>query len=68
MRIDIIPFALIVVFSAIGIAIAGIMEVMHDSGFILDEFISGTITLADLQIIVIVFSIIIGLILAVTKK
>jgi len=60
--------ALPVVTGVLGVIIAMILEKMNDAGVMIDEFISGTITLVDLQVFVIITCLIVGIIITVHKS
>ena len=52
----------------IGIIIAAIFKVLHDKGTVIDEFITGSITLPELMALVIILFLLVGVILgAITK-
>ena len=61
-------FILIPACAGVGIAIAMILEVFYNRGLIIDEYIAGSLTLANIQSVVVIFFILIGVLLAVKIK
>lgn len=61
-------FLAIPIFAALGIILAGILEVMYDKGYVIDEYIAGTITVADVQIIIVVICVVMGIISGVISR
>lgn len=52
----------------IGIILAAMEKIMYDEGIIIDEFVTGSITLPDLMAFTIIIWLIIGVILAVASR
>ena len=52
----------------IGILMAALEKVLHDEGIMVDEFVTGTITLPDLMAVTIIIWILIGAVLAVASR
>ena len=51
-----------------GIIIAFIEKALYDNGTIIDEFITGTITITDLMALTIIIWILVGIIIGVAKS
>ena len=51
----------------VGAVIAAILNVLNDAGILIDEFITGNITMPELMAIVIIIFVLVGVILAVVK-
>ena len=51
----------------VGIIFAAIEYTLYEEGILIDEFVTGSITIADLMAITIVIWLIIGVIIAVTR-
>ena len=60
-------FLFIPLFALIGIVLSAILEIMNTRGYIVDEYFSGTLTLAELQLILILICLFFGIILGVTS-
>ena len=56
------------IFGILGICNAMILKVLYDEGIIINEIITGTISLSDLMTIVVVLWFIVGVVLAAVKK
>ena len=61
-------FVLIPILAGIGIVLAMIVETLYDRGLIIDEYIAGSITLANLQSIIVIIFIVIGILIAAKMK
>lgn len=61
-------FLLVPVCAGIGVAIAMILEVLNDKGLLIDEYITGSVTLADLQTIVIVIFLLFGIMIGMFRR
>ena len=59
---------IIVIFSVIGIIMAMFLKTLYDLGIIVDEFVSETITINELMAIVIILFLVVGVVIAATKK
>jgi len=56
----------IIVCALLGVTSAMIVKTMHDQGVIIDEFVTGSITLQDLQFMVFFLWLVVGIIVGVT--
>ena len=63
---EVVPIILIC--GVIGIINAMIFHTLNDEGIIIDEFITGSITITNLMALVIVIWLIVGIIIAAVKK
>jgi len=61
-------FLLIPLFGGLGIIIGMIVEGLFDRGIILDEYIVGTITIADIKFYIILISVILGIFIAYMQR
>jgi len=52
----------------VGVIFAAILKILNDQGTMIDEFITGTITITDLMAIVIIIFLLVGVIIAVVKR
>ena len=59
---------IIVVFAVIGIIMSMFLKTLYDRGIIIDEFVSETITITEIMAIVIILFLVVGVIVAATKK
>ena len=61
-------FIIPLVMGVIGIVMAMILKTLYDDGIIIDEAISGTITITDLMAVVVVIWLVGGIFIAAIKK
>jgi hypothetical protein len=57
---DVSPGLVVMGFGLLGLLVAAMEKVGFDNGFIVDDYIQGSITLVDLQIVTIVLCLLIG--------
>lgn len=67
-RNDINPGIIVMFCGFAGIIVAFIEKVLYDNGTIIDEFITGTITITDLMALTIIIWILVGIIIGVAKS
>jgi hypothetical protein len=65
---DLNPGIIVMFCGFAGIILAFIEKALYDNGTIIDEFITGTITITDLMALTIIIWIIIGIIIGVAKS
>ena len=65
---DISSALVVILFGLGGIITAGLEETLYNRGVMIDEFISGTISIADLMAITILIWILLGIVIAVIKR
>lgn len=65
---DVVSALVVMLFGLGGIITAGLEEALYDKGILIDEFITGTITIADLMTITVILWILVGMIVAVMKR
>ncbi len=68
MRSDARVAVSILSFTGLGIVIAYIVGLLNSEGLIIDEVITGTITIVDIQTLIILLFILVGLIMAATRR
>ena len=51
-----------------GVIMAAILETLYTNGIMIDEFITGTITISDLMAMTIIIWLLVGVIVAVAKR
>lgn len=61
-------FLLIPLCGGIGVVVSMILEVMYDRGLLIDSYIGGTVALADLQTVVIVGFVLLGILIGVLLR
>lgn len=61
-------FAIPLICGLIGVVLAIVVQLLYDAGIIIDEFITGTITLREIQAFIIIIWIIVGVLLAATQR
>ena len=61
-------FIIPLVMGVLGIVMAMILKTLYDDGIIIDEVISGTITITDLMAVVVVIWLVGGIFIAAIKK
>jgi len=59
---------IILVMGALGIIFAAITKHLNDTGILIDEFITGTITITDVMIVIILVFFVCGVILAALRR
>lgn len=64
---DVQSAVVVVLFGVGGILTAGFEKALYDKGVLIDEFITGTISLPDLMTITIILWLLVGVIVAVMK-
>lgn len=47
---------------------AMLIEIMYDSGWVIDEYITGSILLVDVQIAIVILFVLVGLIIGVLRR
>jgi len=65
---DVVSALVVMLFGLGGIITAGLEEALYDKGILIDEFITGSITIADLMTITVILWILVGMIVAVMKR
>ena len=60
----VIPF----VFGILGVIFSMILKTLYDDGIVVDEMITGTITISDLMMMVVVLFFVVGVIIAATRR
>jgi hypothetical protein len=65
---DYVPVVTIFGFGFFGIIMAAIAKVANDEGVIIDEFITGSITITDLMAIIIIIFLLAGVVVAVVRS
>ena len=61
-------FAIPLLCGIIGVVLAIIIQLLYDAEIIIDEFITGTITLREIQAFIIIIWIVVGVLLAATQR
>jgi hypothetical protein len=59
------PGVVVAGFGFLGMCLAVILGYLNDQGILVDEYLTGSITLPDLQICVIIISLLVGVVVAV---
>ena len=59
------PGVIVAGFGCLGIIVAVVLQYLNQNGYVIDEYLQGSITLPDLQIVVIILSMLIGVVVAV---
>lgn len=67
MNKDMYPGIIVMLFGFAGVILAAIEKAMYDEGLIIDEFITGSITLPDVMALTIILWIIIGIIVVMVR-
>lgn len=62
------PGIIVMFFGFLGMILAFLLEYFNSHGYVIDEYLQGSITLPDLQIVVVVFFILIGILIAVVTS
>lgn len=65
---DFESLVIVLVFGVFGIVIAMIVNTLNTRGIIIDEFLTGSVTITDLIVGIIILFLVIGVIVAVVKK
>ena len=65
---DVASAIIVILFGLGGIVTAGIEEALYDKGVLIDEFITGSVTIADLMSITVIVWLLVGIIVAVVKR
>lgn len=61
---DIAPGVVVILFGFLGLILAWLEKFAIDNGYVLDEYIQGTLTWPDLAIITIIVSLLCGVVIA----
>lgn len=59
------PGVIVAGFGFLGMFIAVILQYLNQNGYVIDEYLQGSITLPDLQIVVIILAMLVGVVAAV---
>jgi len=59
------PGVIVAGFGFLGMVIAVILQYLNEHGFLIDEYLQGSITLPDLQIVVIILALLVGVVVGV---
>lgn len=68
MRSDVSRGLIVLLFGLLGVVLAYIEQIAYESGYVINEFITGSVTIAGVQILTIVVALLIGVIFAVAVK
>lgn len=65
---DFEALVIVLIFGVLGLVLSMIVKNLYDSGTVVDEFITGTITITEVQAGIIVLFLIFGIVLSAVKK
>ena len=65
---DMMTLVIVLVCGVLGVIVAMLTKVLYDNGIVVDEFITGSVSLFDSQIFTIIIFLIVGVVIAVLRS
>ncbi|MHA1829061.1 MAG: hypothetical protein ACTSX6_10500 [Candidatus Heimdallarchaeaceae archaeon] len=65
---DLASMVIIIISGCLGVLFAGILKALYDKGILIDEMITGTITITDLMTVTVLIWLIVGVMIAILRR